>query len=121
MKRTKRLKLSQWQTFVHYFVVPFLLLIPGFGLFSFIEIYVTDTYEGTRNANELLSFTLPWVIPAVVFYFIQRRRLRFREVKGDYSEQDFQAAIERTAKEYKWQIELNNKEVFRAYRPWNWT
>ena len=121
MKQTKRLKLSRWQTLDHFFIVFFILFIPGLTLFSLFEIYVTETYDGVRTADELITTAWPWLIPAVVFYFIQKRRLRFREVKVDYTDQEFQEAIERTAKEYEWQIELNNKNVFRAYRPWNWT
>lgn len=121
MKQTKRLKLSRWQTLDHFFIVLFILFIPGLTLFSLFEIYVTETYDGVRTANELISTTWPWIIPAVAFYFIQKRRLRFREVKVEYSDQEFQEAIERTAKEFEWQIELNNKKIFRAYRPWNWT
>jgi len=121
MKQTKRLKISRWQTLGHYFIVIFILLIPGFTLFSLFEIYITDTYDGVRTANELISTIWPWIIPAIAFYFIQKRRLRFREVKIDYTDQEFQEAIERTAKEYEWHIEFNNRNVFRAYRTWNWT
>lgn len=121
MKQTKRLKLSRWQTLDHFFIVPFILFIPGLTLFSLFEIYVTKTYDGVRTANELILTTWPWIIPAVAFYFIQKRRLRFGEVKVEYSDQEFQEAIERTAKEHDWQIVLNNKSSFRAYRPWNWT
>ncbi|AFU69674.1 secreted transmembrane protein [Psychroflexus torquis ATCC 700755] len=120
MKQTKRLKLSRWQTIDHYFIVIFILLIPGLTLFSLFEIYVTDSYDGVRSADELISTTWPWLIPAIVFYFIQKRRLRFREVKVEHTDQEFYEAIERTAKEYEWQIEPNNKNIFRAYRPWNW-
>jgi hypothetical protein len=121
MKQTKRLKLSRWQTLGHLFIVIFILFIPGLTLFSLFEIYVTDTYDGVRTADELISTTWPWIILAIVFYFIQKRRLRFREVKVEYTDQEFKDAIQRTAKAYEWQIELNNKKVFRAYRPWNWT
>lgn len=121
MKRSKRLKLSRWQTLDHFFIVILILLIPGFTLFSLFEIYVTDTYDGVRTAEELISTACPWIVPAVVFYLIQKRRLRFREVKVEYTEQEFQEAIERTAKEYEWQIEFNDNKIFRAYRPWNWT
>ncbi len=121
MKQTKRLKLGRWQTLDHYFIVLFILFIPGLTLFSLFEIYVTETYDGVRTADELISTAWPWIIPAIAFYFIQHRRLRFREVKVEYSDQEFQEAIERTAKEYEWQIELNDKKIFRAYRPWNWT
>jgi hypothetical protein len=121
MKQTKRLKLSRWQTLDHFFIVIFILLIPGFTVISLFEIYITDTYDGARSADELISIAWPWIIPAIAFYFIQKRRLRFREVNVDYSNQVFQEAMERTAKEYEWKIELNNKNVFRAYRPSNWT
>jgi len=97
MKQTKRLKLSRWQTLNHYFIVLFTLFLPGMTLFSLFEIYVTDTYDGVRTADELISTTGPWVIPAIAFYFIQKRRLRFREVKISYTDQEFQEAIERTA------------------------
>lgn len=121
MKQNKQLKLSRWQTLVHFFIVLFLLFIPVLTLFSLFEIYVTETYDGVRTADELISTTWPWIIPAVAFYFIQKRRLRFREVEVEYSDQEFQEAIKRTAKEYDWQIELNDNKIFRAYRPWNWT
>ena len=121
MRQTKRLKLSRWQTLGHFFIVLLILFIPGMTLFSLFEIYVTDTYDGVRTADELISTTWPWIIPAVFFYFIQKRRLRFREVKVEYTDQEFQEAIERTAKEYEWQIEFNDNKIFRAYRPWNWT
>jgi len=121
MKQTKRLKLSRWQTLDHFFIVLFILFIPGLTLYSLFEIYVTETYEGVRTTDELIVTAWPWIIPAVAFYFIQKRRLRFREVKVECSDQEFQEAIERTAKEYEWQIELNDNNIFRAYRPWNWT
>ncbi|GEM_PF-680957 len=121
MEQTKRLKLNRWQTFSHYLVVWFILAIPGLTLFSLFEIYVTDTYDGVRSAEELVSTAWPWIIPAVAFYFIQKRRLRFREVIVECSDEEFQDAIERTAKEYQWQIDLNDKRAFRAYRSWNWT
>src|SRR5690606_1612091 len=105
----------------HYFIVIFILLIPGLTLFSLFEIYVTDTYNGVITANELISTSWPWIIPAIAFYFLQKWRLGFREVRLDYTNREFQDAMERTAREYEWQIELNNKKVLRAYRPWNWT
>jgi hypothetical protein len=121
MKQTKRMLLSRWQTIDHYFIVLIIMLIPGFTLFSLFEIYIAGTYKGVRTANELISTAWPWIIPAIVFFFLQKRRLIFREVRIEYSDQEFKEAIDRTAKEYEWQIELNNRNVFKAYRPWNWS
>jgi hypothetical protein len=121
MKQIKRLKLSRWQTLDHYFIVISFLFIPGIILVSLFEIYVTKTYDGMRSASELISHAWPWIIPAIAFYIIQKRKLRFKEVKIEYTSQEFQEAVERTANVYEWQIERNNKNLFRAYRPWNWT
>lgn len=121
MKKQKRLKLSRWQMLDHYFVVLFILFIPLLLFYNLFEIYVLKTYEGVMTVNEIISLAWPWIAPAVAFYFIQKRRLKFREVKVTYSDQDFQEATVRTVSEYKWQIELNNNNVFRAYRPSNWT
>jgi hypothetical protein len=121
MKSTKRLKLSRWQTFAHFVIVVFISIIPSYTLFSLFEIYVTDAYDGVRTADELILITWLSVILAIAFYFIQKRQLRFREVKITYTYQEVQEAIERTAKENEWQIEINDKNILRAYRPWNWT
>jgi len=121
MKQTKRLKLSRWDTLHHYSFVLLMLFVPGMTLFSLFEICVTETYNGVRSADDLISVAWPWFIPAVIFYFIQKRRLRFSEVKIDFTDDEFQEAIERTANEYEWEIELNNENIFRAYRSSKWT
>ncbi|TKG87345.1 hypothetical protein EYV94_28390, partial [Puteibacter caeruleilacunae] len=74
-----------------------------------------------RSAEELLSFSWPWIIPAIVFFFVQKYRLRFKKVTIDYTDEQFKEAAERTAKELEWIIAKNNKTYFRAIRPWNWT
>jgi hypothetical protein len=121
MKETERLKLSFWQTVNHYFIVVYILLIPIFTLISVFEIYVTKTYDGVRSAEELLRFSLPWIIPAIAFLFIQKYRLRFKKVTIDYTDEEFKEAVERTVKELEWTIDKNNKTYLRAYRQWNWT
>jgi hypothetical protein len=121
MKETGKLKLSFWNYVNHYFIVVFVLLIPIFSLVSVFEIYVTKTYDGVRPASELLSFSLPWIIPAVLFFFIQKNQLKFKKFNIQYTDDEFKEAIDRTVKELEWRIERNNKTYVRAHRPWNWT
>ena len=121
MKETGKLKLSFWNYVNYYFIVVFMLLIPIFSLISVFEIYVTKTYDGVRPTSELLSFSLPWIIPAVLFFFIQKHQLKFKKIDIQYSDDEFREAIERTVKDLEWKIERNNKTYFRARRPWNWT
>jgi hypothetical protein len=121
MKKTTKLQLSKWQKIDHFYIVFFLLIIPGMGLFSLFEIFITKTYNGVRTADEIFRTTWPWIIPSIAFYFFQDWRLKFRKVNIEYSKEDFQDAVEKTAKEFDWQIEINNSKIFRAYRPGNWS
>lgn len=98
-----------------------MLIAPAFLLFGVFEIFVTKTYDGVRSANELISAASPMLLVAVIFYIIKKRSLRFKEVQIIYTNEEFQEAVKRTANEYKWRIDRNNKKYFRAYRPSNWT
>ncbi len=121
MKKNKRLKLTTIQTLTHYGIVLLLLFIVCLSGWSLIEIYVTNTYPGVRTADELIRSSLPFLLLAILFAFIQHRRLKFKEVNLTITEEQFQEAVERTAKELEWRIDKNNKAFFRAFRPWNWT
>jgi hypothetical protein len=116
-----RLKLTLGQTIDHYFIVAFLLLIPGLTSYDIYKMYVTQTYDGVRSADDLIKFSLPFLILAISFVFIQRHRLRFNEIKIKYTDEQFQEAVKRTIEELKWQVEFNDTDFFRAYRPWNWS
>jgi len=121
MKKTKRLKLTIDQALTHYWIVLFLLFIASLSVWSLIEIYVTDTYTGVRTAKELINVSLPFLLLAIFFVFIQYRRLKFKEFNVTFTDEQFQEAIERTVNELEWRIDRNEKIFFRAYRPWSWT
>ena len=109
------------QTLTHYGIVIFLLLIVSLTNWSLIEIYVTDTYTGVLTADELIKSSLPFLFAAIIFAFIQNRRLNFKEINLTYTDDQFQEAIQRTIKDLEWRIDKNNKTFFRAIRPWNWS
>jgi len=116
MLSEKRLKLSKGAMLTHYAIVLFLLLMPTLTLVSLFEIYVTNTYNGVRSSNELIVTGFPWLIPALVFYYLQRRKLNFKEVVIPYTDNEFKEAVCRTVNELKWEVELNNRNILRAYR-----
>lgn len=116
-----RLKLTLGQTFDHYFIVLFLLIVPGMTVYNLYQMYVTDTYTGVRSATELIFACIPFLFLSVIFIYTQTNRLKFKKIVIDYNEDDFFEAIKLTAEQLKWQIERNDDQVFRAYRPWNWT
>jgi len=115
-----RLKLTFGQTIEHYFIVLLLLFVPIFITYNLFEIFVTETYDGKRTAGELVTTAIPFFILAIVFVIVQRNRLKLKEIKINYTERQFQEAVEQTIGELKWQIEINSEKVFRAHRPWNW-
>jgi hypothetical protein len=117
MQETERLNLSFWQIVSHYFIVVFVLMIPTFTLISAFEIYLTKTYDGVRSAEELLRFSLPCIVLAIFLFFIQRNRLRLKKIRIDYTDEEFNEAVQRTAKELEWTINRNNKTYLRANRP----
>ena len=121
MTKGGRLKLTFSQTVDHYFIVVFLLIVPGMTAHSLYQMYVTETYDGVRPASELLTASVPFLILAIAFCFIQRNALKFKKIGLNCTDEQFQAAIKRTVKELKWQVEINDKDLFRAYRHWNWT
>jgi hypothetical protein len=105
----------------HYFVVVFLLIVPGITVYNLYQMYVTDTYTGARSARELILAALPFLILSIAFIFIQTNGLKFKEIKINYTEDDFLKAVNMTVGQLKWEIQQNDNQVFRAYRHWNWT
>ena len=121
MKSRKRLKLTFGQTITHYMVVPFLLFIPGLMAKSLFEIFVTENYSGVRSAGELLTASIPFLVLAIAFAYIQYRRLDLKEIKVNYTDDQFQEAVRRTVENLNLRIENNQRDFFRAHRSSNWT
>lgn len=120
MKTNKRLKLTTVQTLTHYGVVWYVLLFVLLTGWRLIDIYATDTYTGVRAADQLIETSLLLVL-AVFFALVQYRRLMYKEINLAFTDDQFQEAVERTVKDLEWRIDRNNKNFFRAYRPWNWS
>jgi hypothetical protein len=119
MLLSKKIKLSVIQTIWHFSIVPFLLIVPLITIWNIIK-YYSGSYEGVRALPELLTgFIL--IIPTIIFYFIQKNRLRFREFHIDHNVDDFNKALVKTARELQWQFENLEENFTRAHRKWNWT
>ncbi|MGM1056728.1 MAG: hypothetical protein ACQEWG_12640 [Bacteroidota bacterium] len=120
MIRTKTLKLSKENLFWHYSVVPFVLIVPILSVWSLVEFYIFKTYDGVRKP-EFGTFEFICVIAAIFFFFIQSRRLRFKEIDISTDNDGFNLALEKTAKELEWKIDSYSDNFVRAHRDWNWT
>jgi hypothetical protein len=120
MKKTGRIKLSFWDSLTHYFIVLFLLLPLIFISFDWIKYIITGHYNGVRTLNEMFLVNIPFMILAVVFYFIQYKRLNFKTVRTRLSHDLIQDAIDSTAKELDWKPFINTKyyKVFKTFPKW---
>lgn len=121
MIESERLKLTFFQTVSHYSIVIFLVIIWGYIAYNLFEINVTNTYSGVRSSNELILAGLPFLVGAIVFYFIQRARLNFYALTIKFSDEEFEEALNRTANELNWKFKYHQKKYTRANRYSNWT
>ncbi len=103
--KTNSLKLTWGRTFAHYAIVPFLLIAPIFTTYSLIQIYLIKNYTGVRTAQELISTGYLWLIPAVLLYFVQKSRLKFREIKISVTPEKFNEAAILTSDKLNWEIQ----------------
>lgn len=123
MKAKKRLVLAKGQLFWHYSLILLFLVSPVYTTIETFKYYITNAYHGVRTIDEMISAGYVWIIPAIIVFFIQKRRLRFRVIEMNISNEIFKTAIEETAKELEWEIEkrTNNFIIARSgfsYRSW---
>lgn len=121
MTKNKRMKLTPAHTLDHYLIVLFLLIPFQFPAWSLIEIAVTGTYSGRQTTEEIASVALIFLVCIFFSFLVQYRRLLFKKITLTYSDEQFQEAVERTVKDLKWHIDLNNEAFFRAHRSWDWS
>ncbi len=118
--KQKRLKLTTQQAFMHYAIVWFLLLIPGLIIFGYIKDYITNTHTGVRSPSDMIQTSIIFSLIAIVFYFIQRHKLKFSEYIIKHSEDDFEEALKWTVKELDWTIVTHQKKFIQAIHPFDW-
>jgi hypothetical protein len=102
---TERLKLTNWQLFWHYSIVPFIMIVPIMSTYSIYQIEITGTYTGVRSTQELINSSWPFVIAAIIFTIIQYRRLNFKKVNVKLSPEKFKEVVSNAATKRDWSID----------------
>lgn len=102
MIETGQLKLKLMELLTHYMVVIFLSIPFLMNLYSLIQEHLLDSYTGVRNPEDMLVATSPFGILAIIFFFIQRNRLKFKSIKTKLSKEKINEVIEMTAKQLDW-------------------
>lgn len=120
MKDTETLVLTKGQTFWHYAIVPFLLIMPVMTTVDVFKYYVTHTYSGVRPIEDLILTGYIWLLPAIAFFIIQRRRLKFKHINISVDKDAFKDAVEQTAKELEWTIDKATTDIVVAKSGFSW-
>lgn len=123
MKASKRVLLTKGQLFWHYSIILLLMVSPAYTTVAAFKYYVTHSYTGKRSIQEMMWAGYPWLLPAVIAYFLQRRRLRFRTIHLKVTPAEFNAAVHETAQELEWEIETQTSGLLIAtsgfsFRSW---
>src|SRR5690554_273376 len=118
---SSKVELSAGQLFWHYSIIFFLLILPLMHGWDLTRYCVLDNYDGVRSPKELIFTSLPFIALSILFYFVQKRRLRFREFIMPNTNEAFERALKKTSKTLKWKIIEKRKDYARAYRYWSWS
>ena len=119
LEQSNSLRLTRGQLFAHYAVVPFLLILPIYTTYSLIQIYLTHNYTGVRSAKELIMTSYPWIILALGSFFIQKKRLKFREIGISVKPENFKKAVILTSNKLNWEIKNMTNDYAVAVRNGN--
>lgn len=120
MRDTEILVLTKAQTFWHYSIVPFLLVVPILTTIDVFKYYVTRTYSAVRPIEDLISTGYIWVLPAIAFFFIQKRRLKFKTIHLSVDKDTFKKTVEQTARELEWTIKKVTNDTIIAKSGFSW-
>jgi hypothetical protein len=119
MKQTKTLDLTRSQIFWHFSIIPLLALPLIFATVQAIKYYFTENYNGPRPFENPF-FPICWLILAISFYFIQKKRLKFKELHYSVDADTFKAAVKFSVEDMEWVIEKEGETYIIAHSKLSW-
>jgi len=106
---TGRLQLSTRDKFSHFGIVFFLCIAPSVLLTLHLNAYLQGL--DTSFKDDEIGIILVPLFLAIIFYIIQRERLRFRLVTTSLRWNDLMILIEQVEKESNWIRVSSNKRI----------
>ncbi len=109
---TGEMKLGNWDKFNHYAIVGFLFIIPALFIFFHLKDYFQGTSRPFRE-GEIWFMIIPSIL-GLLFYRIQRNRLKFKSINTKLTREELDPIIEKVATELEWIPYVSNKKIIIA-------
>ena len=109
---TGEIKLGHWKKFTHYGIVGFLFFIPAMFIFFHLQDYFQGTPRPFRE-GEIWFMIIPSIL-GILFYRLQRNRLKFQSIETNLTRKEFDPIIEKVANELEWTPYAINKKIIIA-------
>lgn len=114
---TGELQLEFWDKINHFSIV---LYSFAFAVFVLLMVLFYQIYDSTSIKNYgVLWFSPMFIIVGVIFYFIQKNRLKLTSIKTNISREEFGKIIEKISNKYGWQISINTSKEIIAKTPFS--
>ncbi|MFN8712784.1 MAG: hypothetical protein ACK5Z2_08015 [Bacteroidota bacterium] len=106
---TGELKLGNWDKLTHYGIVLMCFLIPA----TIIFLHLKDHFEGTLKPirEGLIWFLIIPPILGIIFYRIQKERLKFKTIDTQLTREQLDLIVENVANELEWIPIFANEKV----------
>ncbi len=115
---TGELQLPFWQKVTHFEIV-----LWSFGVAVIMPLITLfyEIYDPARNKNSygIIWYSLIFVSVGVMFYFIQKKRLKLTLIKANISRRDFDRILEKIRSRYGWRVSTNASKVIVAKTPFS--
>ncbi|MEY8848584.1 hypothetical protein AB9K26_07200 [Psychroserpens sp. XS_ASV72] len=106
------LKLSFWETVQHYGIVGFCFVIP----ITLTVMHLKDYFENSPKpikSGEICFLIIPTLL-GIIFFYLQKSRLKFKEVNTNLNKIQLNKIIEKVAEELEWDFHFSNPKAIVA-------
>ena len=116
-KETGELQLDFRDKLTHFSIVIFSFAFAVFVPLMVLFYQLIDPV-GIKNYG-VLWFSPIFAAVGIIFYYIQKKRLKLTSIKTNISKGDFDKLIEKISDKYRWQILTNTSKVIIAKTPFS--
>jgi hypothetical protein len=112
--------MARRQQFWVYTILLLLLVIPIWVTVDVFQYFFTSGSPAIQSANDIYWGGYLFLIPALVFYFVQKQNLRFKALTVCLEANRFEKVAIATARQLEWTIVEHSDHHLVAINKWSW-